>query len=135
VFCLDTSIVIYAVNRRRPAAAVRFDAALASGMRLWISTVALFELEFGIAKSERGEQSRAVLSQFLASGIDVVPFEAEDARHAAAIRAHLERAGTPIGAYDVLIAAHARRHGAALVTANAREFSRVPGLVVEDWAA
>jgi tRNA(fMet)-specific endonuclease VapC len=134
VFCLDTNIVIYAVNRRRPTAVERLDAALAVGIRLWISTVALFELEFGIAKSERTEQSAAVLSEFLASGIEVVPFDTEDARHAGAIRAHLERAGTPIGAYDILIAAHARRYGAALVTANASEFARVPGLIVEDWA-
>jgi len=62
------------------------------------------------------------------------PFELADAEHAGAIRAQLERAGTPIGHYDLLIAAQARRHGATLVTANQREFARVPGLDVMDWA-
>jgi tRNA(fMet)-specific endonuclease VapC len=54
--------------------------------------------------------------------------------HAGEIRAHLESAGTPIGHYDYLIAAQARRHGATLVTLNTREFARVPGLIVVDWA-
>jgi tRNA(fMet)-specific endonuclease VapC len=62
-------------------------------------------------------------------------FEPEDAEEAGDIRAALEHAGTPIGAYDVLIAAQARRRNATLVTANKREFSRVPGLRTEDWAA
>src|SRR3954452_10480627 len=68
-------------------------------------------------------------------GIDILSFDAEDAAHAGDIRAHLESKGTPIAAYDYLIAAQARRRGAALVTLNTREFSRVPGLIVVDWAA
>ncbi len=62
------------------------------------------------------------------------PFEPEDAEEAGDIRAELERAGTPIGPYDVLIAAQARRRNALLVTANMGEFTRVPGLRIEDWA-
>jgi tRNA(fMet)-specific endonuclease VapC len=62
------------------------------------------------------------------------PFEPEDAEEAGDIRAALERSGTPIGPYDTLIAAQARRRGALLVTANRREFARVPGLRSEDWA-
>ena len=65
----------------------------------------------------------------------MLPFEAEDAAHAGDIRAHLESKGTPIGHYDCLIAAQARRRGATLVTANRREFERVPGLMVMDWGA
>jgi len=65
----------------------------------------------------------------------VLPFEVEDASHAADIRAELEKAGTPIGPYDSLIAAQARRRGAALVTLNSREFERVPGLLVVNWTA
>jgi len=57
----------------------------------------------------------------------------DDAQHAADIRAHLKRLGTPIGPYDVLIAAGARSAGDPLVTANGREFERVPGLTVLDW--
>ena len=135
MFCLDTNIVIYAINKRRPAAASRLESELAAGAPVWISAIALFELQFGIARSDRADQSAALLAHFLAAGIEVMPFEAEDARHAGDIRAHLTRAGTPIGHYDLLIAAHARRQGATLVTANGREFERVPGLAVEDWAA
>ena len=65
----------------------------------------------------------------------VFDFEPDDAEEAGDIRAALERAGTPIGPYDVLIAAQARRRGAMLVTANRREFARVPRLKTEDWAA
>jgi tRNA(fMet)-specific endonuclease VapC len=97
--------------------------------------IALFEMRFGIAKSDRREHSERLLERFLGLGIDVLPFDAEDAAHAGDIRAHLERKDTPIGPYDCLIAAQARRRGAALVTLNAREFNRVPGLIVIDWAS
>jgi tRNA(fMet)-specific endonuclease VapC len=62
-------------------------------------------------------------------------FDEEDARAAGTIRAELEAIGKPIGAYDVLLAGQARRHGATLVTSNTKEFARVSGLKWEDWAA
>jgi predicted nucleic acid-binding protein len=77
---------------------------------------------------------RAVARTVFGLGIDVLPFDAEDAAHAGDIRAHLERKGTPTGPYDCLIAAQARRRGATLVTANGRGFGRMPGLTVSDWA-
>ena len=95
----------------------------------------MFELEYGIARSDRGPQSRVPLDVFLANGFEFAPFDAADAREAGSIRAALERAGRPIGPYDILIAAQARRRRATLVTSNVREFERVPGLLVEDWAA
>ena len=95
----------------------------------------LFELDYGIAKSDRAEQARVLLDGFLSAGIGQPSFDAEDAREAADIRAFLERQGTPIGPFDYLVAAQARRRGAALVTLNRREFERVPGLMVTDWAA
>jgi tRNA(fMet)-specific endonuclease VapC len=67
--------------------------------------------------------------------VQVLDFEADDAEEAGDIRAALERAGTPIGPYDVLIAAQARRRGAVLAMANRREFARVPRLTTEDWVA
>ena len=67
--------------------------------------------------------------------ITLLPFEPEDAEEAGDIRAVLESAGTPIGPYDILIAAQARRRGAVLVTANIGEFSRVQGLATENWMA
>jgi tRNA(fMet)-specific endonuclease VapC len=75
------------------------------------------------------------LDRFLGFGIEVLPFEPEDAAHAGDIRAHLERQGTPIGPYDILIAAQARCREAALVTLNQRELDRVPGLIVVNWLA
>ncbi len=95
----------------------------------------LFELWYGIANSRRQQHSIETLAGFLAGPIQVLNFDADDAREAGDIRAALAQAGTPIGPYDVLIAAQARRRGATLVTANAREFARVPGLKTEDWAA
>ena len=133
MFCLDTNAVIFAINRRRPSVAARLEAELSAGTTLWLPSIALFELEYGIAKSDRRERSAALLAEFLAAGIAVTAFDAEDAHHAGDIRAHLALQGTPIGHYDVLIAAQARRRGAVLVTANGREFERVPGLACEDW--
>jgi tRNA(fMet)-specific endonuclease VapC len=107
---------------------------LAAGTMLLISAIAIFELRYGIAKSDRREASGRLLDVFLAERFEILRFDSEDAEEAGSIRAHLEKQGTPIGPYDVLIAAQARRRGAALVTTNRREFERVPGLIVTDWA-
>ena len=113
----------------------RSDQRLPAGARIGIPTVALFELIYGYEKSAQRERNEAALRSLLTLDIEPLPFELADAEHAGAIRAQLEPAGTPIGHYDLLIAAQARRHGATLVTANQREFARVPGLDVVDWAA
>jgi tRNA(fMet)-specific endonuclease VapC len=135
MFCLDTNIVIFALNKRRPWIATRLDNELRAGTALIVPAIVLFELDYGIAKSDRAEQARALLDVFLSAGIGKPAFDIEDAREAADIRAFLERQGTPIGPFDCLVAAQARRRGAALVTLNRREFERVPGLLVTDWAA
>jgi len=122
--------------RRRPIEVrSRFRRALLTRATIALSTIALFELWFGIARSERPIENTERLQLFLAGGISVLPFESEDAEIAGDLRAALERAGTPIGHCDVLIAAHTIRLGATLVTANGRAFVRVPGLTWEDWAA
>jgi len=108
--------------------------AIADGAPIGISTIVLFEMRYGIAKSARPQKNAAILAAFLALDVIPWPFEPEDAEEAGDIRAELEPAGTPIGPYDVLIAAQARRRGALLVTANMGEFGRVPGLRTEDWA-
>ena len=104
-------------------------------MILIVPAIVRFELDCGIAGSERREQTRAILEAFLSAGFAQPAFDLADAREAADIRAFLEDRGTPIGAFDTLIAALARRRGAALVTLNRREFARVPGLIVTDWEA
>jgi tRNA(fMet)-specific endonuclease VapC len=133
VFCLDTNIVIFALNRRRPAIAARLTAELQAGTTLIVPAIVLFELDYGIAKSAQPARTRVILENFLEAGFEQPPFDADDAREAGEIRAHLERQGAPIGPFDTLIAAQARRRGAALVTTNRHEFERVPRLMVTDW--
>jgi tRNA(fMet)-specific endonuclease VapC len=131
---LDTNAVIAAINRRVPSVRPRLEAAIASGESVGISTIVLFELRYGIIKSARPQENAAILAAFLALDVIPWPFEPEDAEEAGEIRAELERVGTPIGPYDVLIAGQARRRGAVLVTANTVEFARVRGLKIENWA-
>jgi tRNA(fMet)-specific endonuclease VapC len=135
VFCLDTNVVIFAINGRRPKIVERLHRELVAGTPMVVPAIVLFELEYGCAKSKRREHSRRALEIFLSAGFDQPPFDIEDAREAGEIRAVLEPSGQPIGPYDTLIAAQARRRRATLATLNTREFERVPGLRVEDWAA
>jgi tRNA(fMet)-specific endonuclease VapC len=132
---LDTNAVIVMINDPASQARARFDAEARAGERLVVSSIVLFELCFGIANSRRRDHNAETLSRFLSGPINILDFDADDAREAGDIRAALHRAGTPIGPYDILIAAQARRRGATLVTANGRKFARVPGLKTEDWAA
>jgi tRNA(fMet)-specific endonuclease VapC len=135
MIALDTNTVIAAMNVHAPAVRDRLERELARRVSIGIPVTVLFELRYGIAKSARAAQNAAALAALLSLDITPWPFDTEDANEAGEIRATLERAGTPIGPYDILIAAQARRRSATLVTANRREFSRVPGLQVEDWAA
>jgi tRNA(fMet)-specific endonuclease VapC len=134
MICLDTNAVIAVLNDPRSSIRTRIDAAIGQGLALAISSIVLFELWYGVAKSARPERNARRITDFLAGPIEVLPFESEDAAEAGDIRAALERVGTPIGPYDVLLAAQARRRDALLVTANGREFVRVPRLKFEDWA-
>ena len=134
MFCLDTNIIIHAINRRRPEFAARISQELQAGRTMIVPAIVRFELEYGLARSQRREANRAILDTFMARGFEQPAFDLEDAAEAGDIRAALEAKGAPIGPYDLLIAAQARRRGAALVTLNRREFERAPGLMVTDWA-
>src|SRR6266571_8215656 len=134
MICLDTNAVIAVLNDPKSLVRKRIDDAIGRGDAIAISTIVLFELRYGAAKSARPERNAKRITDFLAGPIDVLPFEEADADEAGDIRAALERAGTPIGPYDVLVAAQARRRNAVLITANRREFARVPRLRFEDWA-
>src|SRR5438105_2938039 len=135
MICLDTNAVIAVLNNRPSSVRAKLDATIASGDTLTISSIVLFELRYGAVKSARPERNLQRIADFLAGPIEILPFEPADAEEAGDIRATLEQAGTPIGPYDVLLAGQARRHDALLVTANEREFARVPRLKFEDWAA
>ncbi len=134
MICLDTNAVIVLLNSRTSPVRTRIAAAAAQARPITISPIVLFELWYGVAKSARPEHNAQRIADFLAGPIAVLAFEPSDAEEAGHIRADLERAGTPIGPYDLLIAAQARRRDAVLATANEREFAHVPGLKFEDWA-
>jgi tRNA(fMet)-specific endonuclease VapC len=132
IYFLDTNVVIALIKgtlvvREHLRRAIQERATVA------ISSLVFFELWYGAAKSERRRETTERLRLFLSADIAVVPFEEDDAAAAGDLRASLEAKGTPIGPYDLLIAAHALRVGATVVTANVSEFARVSGLIVEDW--
>lgn len=134
VVCLDTNVVIFALNGRKPEIAARLDAELARGTPMMVPAIVLFELRYGCARSGQRAANEDRLTLFLQAGFAVPEFDAADAAEAGDIRAELERSGQPIGPYDILIAAQARRRGATLVTLNTAEFDRVRGLDVTDWS-
>jgi tRNA(fMet)-specific endonuclease VapC len=134
MICLDTNAVVAIFNNPNSPVRGRFAAAIGRGETVAISSVVLFEFRYGAAKSAQPARNTQRIADFLAGPIQVLPFDSADADEAGEIRATLERAGTPIGPYDTLVAAQARCRDALLVTANEREFARVPRLRVEDWA-
>lgn len=129
-YMLDTNIIVYAKNNRPEIVLEKFQQYKPE--ELCVSAITLAELEYGVWNSSRPEQNRAALMLFL-SGIQVLPFEGNAAREYGGIRADLKKKGIPIGANDLLIAAHAKAAGLTLVTNNTREFERVEGLKLENW--
>jgi len=133
-YLLDTNACIALINDHPASVRTRFQKAASAGAHILVSSIATFELWYGVAKSARQDFNRKRLETFLAGPILMLPFEDADSRLAGAIRATLERSGKPIGAYDLLMAGQALRHQITLVTANVSEFSRVKGLAWQDWA-
>ncbi len=134
-YLLDTSAVIALLRNNPPGVRDRLRLVVSRGAAVAVSSIVLCELSYGVARSERRRENAERLRVFLSGNIAVVPFGEEDAMAAGDLRAALERAGTPVGPYDLLIAAQARRNGTTLVTANVSEFARVDGLVWQDWTA
>jgi tRNA(fMet)-specific endonuclease VapC len=133
-YLLDTNACIALMNGAPVAVRSRFEKAIRADFQVYISSVVAFELWYGIAKSARVAVNTQRLELLLSSPIIALPFENEDSRAAGSIRAALEAAGRPIGAYDYLIAGQAVARQLTLVTANVSEFSRVKGLSWQDWA-
>jgi tRNA(fMet)-specific endonuclease VapC len=129
-YMLDTDICIYTINEKPPAVLHAFRAHMDAG--LGISSVTAAELFFGVARTA-SQRNQAALRRFLDT-LEIAAFDAAAAEVSGSLRAWLTSQGTPIGPYDTLIAAHAQALGATLVTNNTREFERVPGLRVENWA-
>src|SRR5258708_13531741 len=112
----------------------RFERALHKGGSFFTSSVVAFELWYGVSKSKRVVENTRRYNTFFAGPIDVLPFDQGAAQVAGELRAKLEASGKPIGAYDLLLAGQAMHHNMTLITANVAEFSRVKGLLWEDWS-
>ncbi len=130
-YLLDTNLCIRVLRDRPAGVRERFNLNADS---LCTSTIVLTELLHGAAKSARPALNLQEVERF-AARLEILPFDAAAADHAADIRADLERIGRPIGGYDLLIAGHARSRGLIVVTGNLAEFERVKGLRCEDWLA
>ena len=133
MYLLDTNACIAVISGKPQSVRVRLQKELAAEVKVFVPAVVAFELWYGVAKSARPAANAQLLTTFLAGPIGLLAFDDEDARIAGAVRAALEAAGKPIGAYDLLIAGQALRHKLTLVTANSREFGRIKGLRWEDW--
>jgi len=131
LYLLDTNMLIAAIKGRAP---VREKLEAIDASRLLISPIVLGELLTGVEKSQHRSSSRERLLGVL-SGLHMVDIQPEAAFAYGKIRAALESAGTPIGANDLWIAAHALSLEAVVVTDNEREFRRVPDLQIENWLA
>ena len=131
-YLLDTNILIYIAKRRPAAVAARF-ARLHPG-DAGMSVVSYLELNYGAEKSRRSKEALARIEN-LEQLVPVLPLDKAAAYHYGRVRSDLERRGSLIGALDLLIAAHALSLGLTLVTNNTREFARVEGLRLENWAS
>lgn len=131
MFVLDTNTCSYIMKRSNASLLNRIRAVPLDDQAVSIVTVA--ELLYGVRLSSQADRARAAFDAFIPH-LAVLDWDYPAAEHYAQIRAHLRRRGSPIGSNDLMIAAHARSIGATLVTNNVREFKRVAGLHVENWA-
>ena len=128
---LDTNVCIYLIKEHPVSVLERFAAHPVGD--IGISVITLAELEYGVTKSSRPAKNREALEQFV-SPLDVAPFDRPATAAYGRLRTALEKKGQPIGSMDLLIAAHAISLNVRLITHNVKEFGRVPGLRIEDWA-
>lgn len=130
-YLLDTNICIYIIKKRPEVVLEKFREMTIGSVG--ISTITLAELEYGIRKSINPDKNLEALNQFLVP-LDIKDFDYNATVEYGKIRANLEKTGTPIGPLDTLIAAHALSLNTTLVTNNEKEFIRVAGLKIENWA-
>jgi tRNA(fMet)-specific endonuclease VapC len=133
-YLLDTNACLALINGKPSSVRRRFQTVMATGGKMFVSSIVAFELWYGVSKSSQPEANRQRLGAFFAGPFTILPFDDEDAQAAGTIRAALEELGKPIGAYDLLIAGQALQREFTLVTANITEFARVKGLAWQDWS-
>jgi len=129
-YLLDTNICIYLIKERPPEVLARFQQIQMK--QIYIPTIVIFELYYGIEKNNSQKRNLVALEKFIAP-FSVVDFTMDAAKKAAQIRSDLVKQGKPIGAYDLQIAACALALNMTLLTNNTREFERVHGLKLENW--
>lgn len=129
-FLLDTNICIYIIKRKPHSVIKRFNTLQPSDVG--VSSITVAELEYGACKSQKPDQNKAALQQFLIP-LEILVFDQQAAQAYGTIRANLERQGQIIGSLDMLIAAQAKSEGITLVTNNVKEFLRIPDLQLENW--
>jgi tRNA(fMet)-specific endonuclease VapC len=129
-YLLDTNICIYLIKKHPPEIIERFRKH--SPQEVAISIITLFELKYGVEKSQYRQRSEDALAKFLLP-LTLIDLDRSAAEEAAAVRAQLEKKGISIGPYDLLIAGLARSRDLTLVTNNTREFERIDDLHLENW--
>ena len=118
--------------RNKPAQVLqRLEREISNGV--YISSITVAELEYGVRKSSFAEKNMQALLRFLLPFI-ILPFDASAASEYGIVRSYLQKRGEIIGPMDMLIAAHAKAENMTIVTNNTGEFSRVPDLKIEDWS-
>jgi len=130
-YLLDTDICIYIINKK-PAAVVKKVQARQPG-QIAISAITVAELEYGVARSRDPGRNRIALLEFLFP-FTILDFDQKAAMEYGRIRSSLEARGRPVGPMDLLLAAQAKAHSLILVTNNEKEFARIDGLRIENWA-
>ena len=129
-YLLDTDVCIYLIKKRPKNVLEKFR--LHPPADVALSVISLFELEYGVAKSNQPQRAGKALAKFV-SPLNILGMDRAAAAEAAALRAGLEGKGMPIGPYDILIAGIAKSRSMTLVTNNTREFGRIQGLSLENW--
>jgi len=129
-YLLDTNTCIYIINKKPASALARLRSKQPEDVA--VSTITIAELEYGVYRSQKTDQNRIALLEFLVP-LTILDFDQGAAAVYGGIRASLESRGTPIGPMDLLIAAQAMSHDLVLVTNNEREFGRLEGLGIENW--
>jgi len=132
MYLLDTNICIFITNKKPATVLQRLEHAILAREKIYISSISVAELQYGVYNSQHIEKNRIALVEFLAP-FEIIDFDDTDAEVFGRIRAELKKQGKIIGSYDMLIAAQAISRDLVLVTNNMDEFSRIAELKIEDW--
>lgn len=131
MYILDTNICIFLIKNKSEHLLYRIMSCKKED--IYLSSITIAELEYGASKSLYREKNRQAILDFCSNFINILDFTTEDTEAYGLIRAYLEKRGTPIGPYDLQIAAQGLTRNFTIVTNNYDEFARIPDLKVEDW--